>query len=76
MEGIVEDGGAGWTCWRSIGDWYLTSHQNVNMNLVSQSDTIDLGTPWSLTISLRNTHATSLAVTCIVIGARCTCDMS
>ena len=24
MEGIVEDGGAGWTCWRCIGEWYLT----------------------------------------------------
>ena len=24
MEGIAEDDGAGWTCWRSIGDWYLT----------------------------------------------------
>ena len=24
MDGIVEDNGAGWTCPRSIGDWYLT----------------------------------------------------
>ena len=24
MEGIVEDGGAGWTCQRSISDRYLT----------------------------------------------------
>ena len=23
-EGIAEDGGVGWTCWRSIGDQYLT----------------------------------------------------
>ena len=28
MEGIVEDGGAGWTCWRSISDWYLTMLQH------------------------------------------------
>ena len=23
-KGIMEDDGVGWTCWRSIGDWYLT----------------------------------------------------
>ena len=23
-DGIAEDDGAGWTCQRSIGDWYLT----------------------------------------------------
>ena len=24
MEGMAEDGGVGWTCWRSISDRYLT----------------------------------------------------
>ena len=24
QKGIAEDDGAGRTCWRSIGDWYLT----------------------------------------------------
>ena len=53
-----------------------SSHQNVDVNLVSLSDTIDLGTPWSLTTSLRNSHATSFVVTCVVVGTRCTCDVS
>ena len=53
-----------------------SSHQNVDVNLVLQSDTIDLGTPWSLTSSLRNSHATSFAVTHVVVGTRCTCNMS
>ena len=44
---------------------------NMDMNLVSQSDTIDSGTPWSLTTSLRNSHATSFAVTHIIVGTRC-----
>ena len=52
------------------------SHQNMNVNLVSQSDTIDLGTPWSLMTSLRNSHATSFAFTHVVVGTRCTCDVS
>ena len=42
------------------------------MNLVLQSDTIDLGTPWSLMTSFRNSHTTSFAVTHIVVGTRCT----
>ena len=45
-------------------------------NLVLRSDTIDLGIPWSLMTSLRNSHATSFAVTHVVVGTRCTCDMS
>ena len=52
------------------------SHQNVDVNLVSRSDTIDLGTPWSLTTSLRNSHNTSFAVTRVVVGTRCTCNVS
>ena len=52
------------------------SCQNMDVNLVSRSDTIDSGTPWSLMTSLRNSHATSFAVTCIVVGTRCTCDVS
>ena len=53
-----------------------SSCQNVDVNLVSQSDTIDSGTPWSLTTSLRNSQATSLAVIHIVVGTRCTCNVS
>ena len=44
------------------------SRQNVDVNLVSRSDTIDLGTPWSLMTSLRNSHATSFAVTHVVVS--------
>ena len=54
----------------------FSSHQNVDMNLVSQSDTIHSGTPLSLMTSLRNSHATSFAVTHVIVGTRCTCDMS
>ena len=53
-----------------------SSCQNVDMNLVSQSNTIDLGTLWSLMTSLRNSQATSLAVTCVVVGTKCTFNMS
>ena len=28
-DGIAEDDGAGQTCQRSIGDWYLTSHKTM-----------------------------------------------
>ena len=45
-----------------------SSCQNMDVNLVSQSDTINLGTLWSLTTSLRNSHATSFAATHIVVG--------
>ena len=53
-----------------------SSCQNVDVNLVLRSDTIDLGTPWSLTTPLRNSHATSFAVTHVVVGTGCTCDVS
>ena len=26
---MMEDGGVGWTCRRSIGDWYLTGVRDV-----------------------------------------------
>ena len=52
------------------------SRQNVDVNLVLRSDTIDSGTPWSLMTSLRNSHATSFDVTCVIVGTRCTCDVS
>src|SRR6266481_3808655 len=51
------------------------SFQNLEVNFESLSDMIELGTPCSLTISLRKSHATSLEVTCVVVGIKCTCDM-
>ena len=53
-----------------------SSHQNVDMNLVSQSETIDSVTLWSLMTSLRNSHATSFVVTHVIVGTRYTCDVS
>ena len=34
VDGIVEDDGAGQTCWRSIGDRYLTRTGRVIFNMV------------------------------------------
>ena len=48
------------------------SCQNVDMNLVLWSNTIDSGALWSLTTSLRNSHTTSFAVTHVIVGTRCT----
>ena len=41
-----------------------------------QSDTIGLGTLWSLMTSLRNSQATSHAVTHVIVGTKCTCNVS
>ena len=36
-DGIAEDDGAGWTCRRSISDWYLTSGKDVDTCLLSST---------------------------------------
>ena len=36
---------------------------------------MDLGVGSGLGLN-RNSHATSFAVTCIIVGTKCTCDMS
>ena len=53
-----------------------SSLQNMEVNLVSRSDTIDSGIPWSLMTSFSINHATPLVVTIIIVGTRCTCDVS
>ena len=52
-----------------------SSFQNLEVNFVSRSDMMDLGTPWSRTISFRNSQATSLAVTHVVVSIRCTSEV-
>ena len=52
-----------------------SSFWNMEVDFISQSDTMDSGTPWSLTISIKKSHATSLAVTHVVVGIRCICDV-
>ena len=53
--------------------WVL--HQNQDVNLESQSDTIDCGRPCSFTISWMYIHANSLAVVVVRMGTRCTIDV-
>ena len=51
------------------------SFQNMEVNLVSLLDTMDSGIPWSLMTSFRISHVMPLAVTIVVVGTRCTCDL-
>jgi len=53
-----------------------SSFQKLEVNFVSRSDTMESGTPCSLTTSVRKSHVTSLAVTRVVVGTKCTCDVS
>ena len=55
---------------------WCSSFQNLEVNLGSRSDTIDSGIPWSLTISVKNNHATAFAIVHVVVGSRCTCDVN
>jgi hypothetical protein len=48
----------------SFGDY------GVGDSMESLSETMELGTPWSLTISLRNSHAIPFVVTVVVVGTR------
>src|SRR6266481_6325987 len=52
-----------------------SSFQNLEVNFESLSDTIESGTPCSLIISFRKSHATTLEVTRVVVGIKCTCDV-
>ena len=52
------------------------SFQNMEVNSVSLSDTMDSGIPWSLMTSFSISHVMPLAVIVIVVGTRCTCDVS
>ena len=51
-----------------------SSFQKLEVNFVSLSDTIESGTPWCLTISIRKIHTTSLEVMQVVVGTKCTCE--
>ena len=53
-----------------------SSFQNLEVNFGSRSDTIDSGIPWSLTVSVKNNHATAFAVARVVVGSKCTCDVN
>ena len=53
-----------------------SSFQNLEVNFGSQSDTINSGIPWSLTISVKNDHVTAFTVARVVVGSKCTCDVN
>ena len=50
--------------------------QNLEVNFGSRSDMINSSIPWSLTISVKNNHATAFAVARVVVGSKCTCDVN
>ena len=45
---------------------WCNSFQNLEVNFGSWLDTINSGIPWSLMISVKNSHATAFAVTHVV----------
>jgi len=45
--------------------------QKLAVNFASRLDTMDLGTPWSWTTSLRKSHVTFLEVMPVPVGIRC-----
>ena len=53
-----------------------SSFQNLEVNFGSQLDTINSGIPWSLTISVKNDHATAKAVARVVVDSKCTCNVN
>jgi hypothetical protein len=55
---------------------WCNSRQNLEMNLGSQSNTIDSGYLCNRMISLRNSQATSKAFTVVTMGIRWTKDVN
>lgn len=51
-------------------------HQNLDVNLVSLSDTVNSGISCNCRISLMNSQAIWMAVILVVIGIRCVIDVN
>ncbi len=67
--------------WNAVDNFSFTpnswcsSIQNKDMNLESQSETINVGSPCSHTMWFMNSFASSMVFIVVLIGTKCTCNV-